>query len=99
MSSFVTLPVAIDDKTNIIKTDVVDNDAGSDELMKIMLMEKIKMMMKGIKKPELEVARFVAEDVKVNFVEVGVGRAFLVQTPSGGSGGDGGVGDGGVGGC
>ena len=92
MSSFVTLPVAIDDKTNIIKTDVVDNDAGSDELMKIMLMEKIKMMMKGIKKPELEVARFVAEDVKVNFVEVGVGRAFLVQTPSGGSGGDGGVG-------
>ena len=93
MSSFVTLPVAIDDKTNIIKTDVVDNDAGSDELMKIMLMEKIKMMMKGIKKPELEVARFVAEDVKVNFVEVGVGRAFLVQTPSGGSGG------GGVGSC
>ena len=92
MSSFVTLPVAIDDKTNIIKTDVVDNDAGSDELMKIMLMEKIKMMMKGIKKPELEVARSVAEDVKVNFVEVGVGRAFLVQTPSGGSGGDGGVG-------
>ena len=68
-------------------------------VMKIMLMEKIKMMMKGIKKPELEVARFVAEDVKVNFVEVGVGRAFLVQTPSGGSGGDGGVGDGGVGGC
>ena len=90
MSSFVTLPVAIDDKTNIIKTDVVDNDAGSDELMKIMLMEKIKMMMKGIKKPELEVARFVAEDVKVNFVEVGVGRAFLVQTPPGGSGGGGG---------
>ena len=90
MSSFVTLPVAIDDKTNIIKTDVVDNDAGSDELMKIMLMEKIKMMMKGIKKPELEVARFVAEDVKVNFVEVGVGRAFFVQTPPGGSGGGGG---------
>ena len=87
MSSFVTLPVAIDDKTNIIKTDVVDNDAGSDELMKIMLMEKIKMMMKGIKKPELEVARFVAEDVKVDFVEVGVGRALLVQTPSGGGGG------------
>ena len=56
--------------------------------MKIMLMEKIKMMMmKGIKKPELEVARFIAEDVKVNFVEVGVGRAFLVQTPSGGGGG------------
>ena len=47
------------------------------------------MMMKGIKKPELEVARFVAEDVKVNFVEVGVGRAFLVQTPPGGSGGGG----------
>ena len=90
MSSFVTLPVAIDDKTNIIETDVVDNDAGSDELMKIMLMEKIKMMMKGIKKPELEVARFVAEDVKVNFVEVGVGRAFFVQTPPGGSGGGGG---------
>ena len=58
--------------------------------MKIMLMEKIKMMMKGIKKPELEVARFVAEDVKVNFVEVGVGRAFFVQTPPGGSGGGGG---------
>ena len=59
-------------------------------VMKIMLMEKIKMIMKGIKKPELEVARFVAEDVKVNFVEVGVGRAFLVQTPSGGSGDGGG---------
>ena len=52
-----------------------------------MLMEKIKKIMKGIKKPELEVARFIAEDVKVNFVEVGVGRAFLVQTPSGGGGG------------
>ena len=43
--------------------------------------------MTRIKKPELEVARFVAEDVKVNFVEVGVGRAFLVQTPPGGGGG------------
>ena len=31
MSSFVTLPVAIDDKTNIIKTDVVDNEDDSDE--------------------------------------------------------------------
>ena len=31
MSSFVKLPVAIDDKTNIIKTNVVDNDADSDE--------------------------------------------------------------------
>ena len=31
MSSFVTLPVAIDGKTNIIETDVVDNDADSDE--------------------------------------------------------------------